>query len=96
MKIIALISLLVLAAIYIAAGAFAFMMSAFCFDSGTEAGNWQCFFGINGLFIIPSAAAIVIGAVLLFKRRYKSAMIVGAIPAALLALLFLAMILFGP
>lgn len=96
MKIIALLSLLALTAAYLAIGAFAFMMSAFCFDSGTDAGNWQCFFGLNGLFMLPSIVAIAIGAVLIFKRRYNSAILVGAIPAILLAVLVVAMFLFGP
>lgn len=96
MKYFAPISLLVLTMLYLVAGAYAFMMSVFCFDSGTKAENWQCFFSINSLFILPALAAIVIGVVLLFRRRDKTAILVGSIPAMLLAALFIAMIAFAP
>lgn len=96
MKYIVILALLALTALYIVAGIFSFVMSVFCFDSGTELANWQCFLSINSIVIIPALIGLSAGAVLAFRGRYWLAIAVAAIPAMLGGLLFLAMIVFGP
>ena len=96
MKIVAILVLLGLAALYVAAGIFSFVMSVFCFDSGTEFANWQCFVMINGIVIVPALISLIAGAVLIFRDQHWLAIGVAAIPAVLGGLLFLAMIFFGP
>jgi len=96
MKFVAIIALLGLALIYVGVGMFGFMMSVFCFDSGTEPANWQCFLAINGIVIGVALLGIGVGVVLAFKGRYALSIVVAAIPAMLVGLLFLAMNFFGP
>ena len=83
MKWVAIVVLLALVAVYVLLGSFGFVMSAFCFDAGTEPAAWQCFAGINALFILPALICVLAGVVLLFRRRYAWAMAVAAIPALL-------------
>lgn len=86
MKWVAALVLLGLLVVYAVIASFGFVMSAFCFDSGTEPAAWQCFAGINLIFLAPALICIIAGAVLLFLRLYKASMIVAAIPAALAAI----------
>lgn len=88
MKWVAVVVLLALIAVYVLLGSFGFVMSAFCFDAGTEPAAWQCFAGINALFILPALICVLAGVVLLFRRRYAWAMAVAAIPALLAAVGF--------
>ena len=89
MKIIAILCLLGLILVYIGFGAFGLVMSAFCFDAGSNQAAWQCFAEINLAVIVPSLACILLGVVFLFMRRYKTAIAVAAVPAALAAILWL-------
>jgi hypothetical protein len=85
MKWAAILVLLGLIILYAVIGSFGFVMSAFCFDAGTEPAAWQCFTTINLIFLLPALICVIGGAVLLIFRRYKWSMIVAAIPAALTA-----------
>ena len=88
MKWLAIAVLLGLAVVYVLIGSFGFVMSAFCFDAGVQSEAWQCFTAINLIFVVPAAGCVIAGIVLLFRRRYKWAMAVAAIPAALAVLAF--------
>lgn len=83
MKWVAMIVLLALVAVYVLLGSFGFVMSAFCFDAGTEPAAWQCFAAINSIFILPTLICVLAGVVLLIRRRYTWSMAVAAIPALL-------------
>jgi hypothetical protein len=85
MKWVAISVLLCLLVLYGLIGMFGFTMSAFCFDSGTQPEAWNCFAGINLVFILPSLICLVSGVVLLLMRRYKLSMVVAAVPALLVA-----------
>lgn len=85
MKWAAILVLLGLIALYAIIGSFGFVMSAFCFDAGTEPAAWQCFTTINLIFLLPALICVIAGVVLLILRRYKWSMVVAAIPAALAA-----------
>lgn len=86
MKWVAVVVLLALIAVYVLLGSFGFVMSAFCFDPGTEPAAWQCFAAINSIFILPALLCVIAGIVLLFRRRYTWSMAVAAIPALLAAI----------
>ena len=86
MKWVAVVVLLALIAVYVLLGSFGFVMSAFCFDRGTEPAAWQCFAGINAVFILPALICVLAGIVLLIRRRYTWSMAVAAIPALLAAI----------
>ncbi len=96
MKYVAIIALLVFALIYVGIGMFSFAMSVFCFDSGTEFGNWQCFLTINGIVIGVALLGIGAGVALAFRGRYALSIVAAALPAMLVGLLFVAINLFGP
>jgi hypothetical protein len=83
MKWAAILVLLGLLVLYLGIGAFALVMSAFCFDTGTQPDAWNCFGGINLVAIVPSLICLIAGFVLLLLRRYKLAIAVAAIPALL-------------
>jgi hypothetical protein len=85
MIVLAIVVLLLLAAGYVVVGSFGLVMSAFCFDAGTSPQAWNCFVGINTAFIAPSVICLLIAIVLLIRRRPVASMIVGAIPAMLVA-----------
>lgn len=85
MKWAAILVLLGLAALYVVIAGFGFVMSAFCFDAGTEPAAWQCFAAINLIFLLPALICVIAGLVLLILRRYQWSMVVAAIPAALAA-----------
>jgi hypothetical protein len=85
MKVVAILTVVVLAVVYIVIGGFGFAMSAFCFDAGTEPEAWQCFAFINLITMLPSAFCIVSGIVLLIMRRYKLAIGIAAVPAMIAA-----------
>ena len=93
MKWVAIVVLLGLAVVYVLIGSFGFVMSAFCFDAGTEPQAWQCFTAINAIFVLPAVVCVIAGIVLLFRRRYKWAMAVAAIPAALALLAYVGLFL---
>ncbi len=84
--VLAIVVLLVLTAGYVVVGGFGLVMSAFCFDAGTSPQAWSCFLGINAVFIAPSVICLLIAVVFLIRRRPVAAMIVGAIPAVLVAI----------
>ena len=86
--VLAIVVLLVLTAGYVVVGGFGLVMSAFCFDPGTSPQAWSCFLGINAVFIAPSVICLLIAVVFLIRRRPVAAMIVGAIPAVLVAIGF--------
>ena len=86
MKWAAIVVLLALVAVYVLLGGFGLVMSAFCFDAGTEPAAWQCFAGINAIFILPALICMLAGVVLLIRRRYAWSMAVAAIPALLAAI----------
>lgn len=86
MKWVAILVLLALIAVYVLLGSFGFVMSAFCFDAGTEPAAWQCFAAINSLFILPALICVLAGIVLLIRGRYRWSMAVAAIPALLAAI----------
>lgn len=88
MKWAAILVLLGLIAVYAVISSFGLVMSAFCFDAGTEPAAWQCFAAINLIFLVPALICVIAGVVLLFLRRYKTSMIVAAIPALLAAIGF--------
>ena len=83
MKWVTLLSILALAVVYAGIAMFGLVMSAFCFDSGQSAAAWECFSGINLAFILPGLICVIVGLVLFFMRRYKTAIIVAAVPAGL-------------
>jgi hypothetical protein len=85
MKWVAILVLLGLLVLYLGIGAFGLVMSAFCFDSGTQPDAWNCFGGINLVTVVPSLICLIAGVVLLLLRRYKLAIAVAAIPALLAA-----------
>ena len=85
MKWVAILVLVGLAAIYVLIGSFGFVMSAFCFDAGTEPAAWQCFTAINLIFALPALICVIASLVLLILRRYKWSMLVASIPAVLAA-----------
>lgn len=86
MKWVAIGGLLALAIVYVAIGSFGFVMSAFCFDAGTEPAAWQCFTAINLIFVLPALICVIAGIVLLVMRRYQWSLAVAAIPGALAAI----------
>jgi hypothetical protein len=86
MKWVTIVVLFCLLVLYGLIGLFGFTMSAFCFDGGTQPEAWNCFAGINLVFILPSLICLIGGVVLLLLRRYKLSIAVAAVPA-LLALL---------
>lgn len=88
MKWAAIFVVLGLIALYAVIASFGLVMSAFCFDAGTEPAAWQCFTAINLIFLVPALICVIAGVVLLFLRRYKASVIVAAIPAALAAIGF--------
>lgn len=88
MKWVAILVVLGLIAVYFVIGSFGFVMSAFCFDAGTEPEAWRCFTVINAIFILPAVIAVLAGIVLLFRRRYRWAMGVAAAPAVLVAIAY--------
>jgi hypothetical protein len=88
MKWVAILVLLGLTALYVVIASFGFVMSAFCFDTGTEPDAWQCFAAINLIFLVPALICLIAGVVLLFLRRYRWSMAVAALPAALVAVAF--------
>jgi hypothetical protein len=89
MKWVAISVLLCLLVLYGLIGMFAFTMSAFCFDGGTQPEAWSCFAGINLVFILPSLICLIGGVVLLLMRRYKLSIAVAAVPALLVAIGFI-------
>jgi len=91
MRVLAIVSLLVLAGFYVLVGGFGLVMSAFCFDAGTSPEAWSCFFGINGVSMGVPVIALIVGVVLLIRRRPIGAIIAGAIPAALVAIGYVAL-----
>jgi len=100
MKWIVLLCIAALAVVYVGFAAFGLVMSAFCFDAGESSAAWQCFTGINLAAVMPSLLFIIAGVVLFFLRRYKTALIVAAVPAAVAAIayvvLFVSMALYRP
>ena len=91
MRVLAIVSLVVLAAFYVLVAGFGLVMSAFCFDAGTSPEAWSCFLGINGVVMGIPVVALVVGIVLLIRRRPIGAIIAGAIPAALVAIGYVAL-----
>ena len=85
MRVLAIVSLVLLTGFYVLVAGFGFFMSAFCFDTGTSPESWRCFLGINGIAIGIPVVALIVGVVLLIRRRPIGAIIAGAIPAALVA-----------
>lgn len=96
MKYVVMIALLAFALIYVGVGMFSFAMSVFCFDSGTEFANWQCFLMVNGIVIGVALLGIGAGVVLAFQGKYALSIGAATLPAILVGLLFLAVNLFGP
>jgi hypothetical protein len=95
MKWVAILVLLGLIALYVMIGGFGLVMSAFCFDAGTSQQAWQCFTGINLIFILPSLICVIAGIVLLLLRRYKWSIAVAATPAALALVAYLLLFVTG-
>lgn len=93
MKWFAIVVLLGLTAVYVLVAGFGMVMSAFCFDSGTEAASWQCFAGINLISIVPSLICVVAGLVLLIMRRYKWSIAIAALPAVFVAVAYIVVFL---
>ena len=85
MRVLAIVSLVLLTGFYVLVAGFGLVMSAFCFDAGTSPEAWSCFLGINGIAIGIPVVALIVGVVLLIRRRPIGAIIAGAIPAALVA-----------
>lgn len=86
MKWVAILLLVGMTALYVLLGSFGFVMSAFCFDAGTEPDAWQCFTAINLIFVLPALICVIGGLVLLVLRRYKWSMVVASVPALLAAI----------
>jgi hypothetical protein len=88
MQIVTVLLLLGLMVAYGLIAAVGFVMGAFCFDQGTSPGAWGCFLGINGVFSGPAVIAIIVGWVQFFRRRFRSALVIAAIPALLAAIAY--------
>lgn len=93
MAILTVVALLALMGVYALVASFGFVMSAFCFYQGTNDGTWGCFAGINSIFSGPSAIAIIVGWVQFFRKCYRAALLIGAIPLALIAIAYVALFL---
>jgi hypothetical protein len=91
MAILTVVVLLALMGVYALVASFGFVMSAFCFDQGTSSGAWSCFTGINSIFSGPSVIAIIVGWVQFFRKRYRAALLIGAIPLTLVAIAYVAL-----
>ena len=86
MRVLAVVVLLALVAAYVMVGGFGLVMSAFCFDAGTSQAAWNCFYGINAAVIGPMVICVIAGVVLILVGRPIAAMIVAAIPGAVVAI----------
>lgn len=94
MAMLTVVALLALMGVYALVASFGLVMSAFCFDQGTSAGAWSCFAGINAIFSAPPALALLVGWVQFFRKQYRVALVIGAIPLLLVALAYGALFVF--